>query len=257
MSTTPLTDITNPPRCPLGDPISTFIDESETPPTTVPTPLSRQQGQGGDGRVIANMLGNVARRFPSKPKERGTRVTLPWLRWFNFVDQKIQIISDGGGGAGTGEVLFINNVLIGNVGGGEDALRNYTVASTVLFPTGSFKVVDVSASFRQATNANTKTIRLYVQSSLIALIQTADANLTVVHFRARFLYPDSASGPASLRYNAVYVASSNTGTTHTRQFDSDIVDQSLDLDLAFTGAATANDDIQQSSMVVTAFTQAA
>lgn len=99
MSTTPLTTIANPPRCPLEDPISTFVEENETPSTTIRTPLSRMMGRSGgsDARAVREALGNVARRFPGKPKERGTRVTLPWLRWFNFVNERIQVISETGG----------------------------------------------------------------------------------------------------------------------------------------------------------------
>ena len=91
MSTTPLTNITNPPRCPLEDPIATVASREEDPASKVSSPLDRQRQAGGGGgdAGIQEMLGGTARRHPGKLREIGAKVTLPWLRWFNFIDVKV------------------------------------------------------------------------------------------------------------------------------------------------------------------------
>lgn len=163
-----------------------------------------------------------------------------------------QPVYTAGTGTGTPPVvgtLNVNTTSVGNVGAGEDNLMSYTLPANTLTANG--KGIRVTAYFRNANNADTKTIRTKFGATTLDTVAdaTASAGMNVV-VRAMIIRTGAATQIAfceTLVIQATGGASvtraSMTRTTPGETLSGTVV-------LQFTGQGTNDNDIQQDVLVV-------
>lgn len=143
-------------------------------------------------------------------------------------------------------VLDVNLTAVGNVGGGTDDLMTYSLPANVLFTNET--CIHVVASFTVANNANAKTLT-FVWNSANILAATLIASVATPAHAEFWIY---RTGGSAQRIFGYISQGGGTGAAQT-QFNANTTGAGVEtgaIPLKFTAAATADNDVQQQSMMI-------
>lgn len=141
-------------------------------------------------------------------------------------------------------ILYSNTSPVGNAGSGEDDLMSY------VFPDGIFRkdgyFLEIEAGFATAANANNKTVRMYLGSTLYMTTGASAANTKFLVVKLT-LIRTGASGQTAM---FTRVSSDATWGSSAGCGDTTVDFNTADLSVRFTGEATNDNDIVQKAMTV-------
>lgn len=142
-----------------------------------------------------------------------------------------------------GATLAVDTTEVGNVGVGEDTLISYTLASNTLI--ADTQHLEIYAWGTTAANANNKTVKLYLGSTLILQSAAAAVNNVGWSINARLVRTGAAAQQSSAT-----LLSNNSSFAELGVFASLAEDLTADLDIYCTGEATSDDDIIQKGLII-------
>lgn len=165
--------------------------------------------------------------------------------WFQFFEQMWERI----GGAkqyNLGGTLTVNTTAVGNVGTGEDNLITYDLPDNTISETGDRLVIKAFGTF--AANANNKTVKLYLGSTVLATTGAIAANDKDWCIECEIIRTAAATQECIAK---IYTDTSLVG--ELSNYVSGTEDFTTDLTIKCTGEATSDDDIIQKGLTINLF----
>lgn len=156
--------------------------------------------------------------------------------------------SEGSGltSATIGGTIFVSTTAVGNVGGGTDTLITYDLAASTLTITG--RGVHIVAMGYTANNANAKTVTLNWGSEVLATFALTASIVDVWEIEAWVIRTGANTQHGPCRGSHV-----STNTSIYGAALSGTQTETAAITIKCTGAATSNDDILQTYLLVEAF----
>jgi len=145
-----------------------------------------------------------------------------------------------------GGTLTVDTTAVGNVGSGEDNLMTYSILRNSLSSTSDH--IEIVAFGTFAANANNKTLKLYLGSTLLFSTGAIAANAKDWELRSSIIRTGEATQICSTACftSTALVANLADYVTGTEDFTSDIT-------IKCTGEATSTDDIIQKGLIIKLF----
>jgi hypothetical protein len=136
--------------------------------------------------------------------------------------------------------IHSNTTIVGNITTGEDDLMTFSLPANTL--NADLKAVRVVGYGITANNANAKTLRLYLGTSLLITVNLTVSSAAIWWVEATIIRTGaSAARVRATRAHAAYIAPGGTDST---------VSFASAQTIKFTGDATATDDVQQTLMLI-------
>jgi hypothetical protein len=152
-----------------------------------------------------------------------------------------------------GVPLHTSTGSVGNVGGGEDNLKSFTIPAGLLTVAGDF--IEFKATGHAANTLGTKVIKFYIGATAVATITCPQSTLLSWVSEGTIIREDATTVHAHVR---LFDANGTTGVLGTQwaEFHLDVtVDLTQSVVMKFTGTATADDDATQDVFLIKATIQ--